>query len=144
MRSTARAVALAAVLASTGHAAAQAPAAAPAAVPKAGRLITPADMRKWNALRQTVLSNDGKWFAYIVGPADSDGTIVLRGTAKDANEVRIPAGNGGGSLAISGDSKWFGYIVGPPRSAAAVVVVAPRVARPRLTRPARGQPRQAR
>ncbi len=118
MRSTARAVALAALLASAGRAAAQAPAAVPAAAPKAGRLITAADMRKWNTLRQTVLSNDGKWFAYVVGPADSDGTIVLRGTAKDANEVRIPAGSGGGSLAISGDSKWFGYIVGPPRSAA--------------------------
>lgn len=113
MRSTARAFVLALLLLPAGQLAAQAPAAAPAH----GRLITTADLKKWNSIRQTALSNDGKWFAYLAGPADSDGTIVLRGTAKDAKEVRIPAGEGGGLFTISGDSRWFGYIVGPPRAA---------------------------
>jgi dipeptidyl aminopeptidase/acylaminoacyl peptidase len=82
-----------------------------------GRLITPADIRAWNSIRQNVLSNDGKWFAYVVGPSEGDLTLILRGTAKDATETRIPVGDGGGSIALSGDSKWLGYIVAPPRPA---------------------------
>ena len=85
--------------------------------PKGGRYITPVDIKNWNSIRQTALSNDGKWFAYVVGPADGDVTVVVRGTAKDARETRIPAGNGGGSIAISGDSRWLGLIVAPPRPA---------------------------
>ena len=82
-----------------------------------GRLITPADIRAWNSIRANVLSADGKWFAYVVGSSESEATLVLRGTAKDAKETRINVGNGGGSPQISGDSKWMGYLVAPPRPA---------------------------
>jgi hypothetical protein len=82
------------------------------------RLITTADMKAWNTMRQTALSNDGKWFAYVVGPQEADLTLVVRGTAEGATDQRIPVGASGGSLAISGDSKWLGYIVSPPRPAA--------------------------
>jgi len=81
-----------------------------------GRLITPQDIRAWNSIRQNVLSNDGKWFAHVTGPSEGDATLVLRGTAADAQETRIPVGDGGGSAAISGDSKWIGYLVAPPRA----------------------------
>ncbi len=84
---------------------------------KGTKLITPADMKAWNAIRQTVLSNDGKWFAYTMAPSEGDATVVYRGTAKGAAETRVPVGNGGGSVAISGDSRWLGYIVAPPRPA---------------------------
>ncbi len=77
-------------------------------------LITPADIQAWNSISQTALSNDGKWFAYVFGPREGDATLVLRGTARDATERRIPLGDGGGSIAISDDSKWLGYIVAPP------------------------------
>ena len=119
MRSSVRAFAFTVLASLAGRAGAQAPATSTTtAPPKGGRQITPVDLKRWNTIRQTTMSNDGKWFAYIVAPADSDVTIVLRGTAKDAKETRIPAGNGGGSLAMSGDSKWLGYLVAPSRPAA--------------------------
>ena len=79
------------------------------------RLITTADIKAWNSFRQTALSNDGKWFAYVVGPQEADLTLVVRSTAQAATEQRIAVGASGGSIAISGDSKWLGYIVSPPR-----------------------------
>jgi len=81
----------------------------------AGRPITPDVIRNWNTIRQSVLSSDGKWFAYVTGSTASDGTLILRGTAQNAREERINVGNGGGSVQISGDSKWIGYLVAPPR-----------------------------
>lgn len=80
-----------------------------------GRPITSADIRNWNSVRQSALSNDGKWFAYVVGSSESDATLILRGTAQNATEKRINVGNNGGSVQISGDSKWIGYLVNPPR-----------------------------
>ena len=84
---------------------------------------------------------------------DSDGTIVLRGTAKDANEVRIPAGSGGGSLSRSpvtrsGSATSSGHRA-PQQpvavwAAEAVVEAAPQVVRPPPTRPAPGQPLRGR
>ena len=54
--------------------------------------ITMADIRSWNAMRGATLSNDGKWFAYVIGPADSNATLVVsRGTGILAicSDVRI-------------------------------------------------------
>ena len=42
-----------------------------------GRIITPADLKAWNTIRNATLSNDGKWFAYVVAPAEGDATLVL-------------------------------------------------------------------
>jgi len=84
--------------------------------PRRDGLITPADIKAWNSIRQTVLSTDGRWFAYVVSPNEGDATVVWRGTASGANETRVTVGDGGGSLAISGDSKWLGYIIAPPRA----------------------------
>jgi dipeptidyl aminopeptidase/acylaminoacyl peptidase len=84
--------------------------------PSKGRLIMPADIKAWNTIRQTAISNDGKWFAYVVAPTEGNATLVVRGTARDAKETRIPVGENGGSIAISGDSRWIGYLVAPPRA----------------------------
>lgn len=87
-----------------------------------GRPITPTDIKNWNSVRGSVLSNDGKWFAYTTGATEGDLTLVLRSTAKDAVETRVPVGATGGSMQISGDSKWIGYLVTPnkpPAGAAA-------------------------
>lgn len=81
--------------------------------------ITPTDVKNWNTIRQNVLSNDGKWFAYTVGPADGDLTVGIRGTGSGATETRVPVGPTGGSIQISGDSKWIAYLVTPPKPPAA-------------------------
>jgi dipeptidyl aminopeptidase/acylaminoacyl peptidase len=104
-------------LAATTSVYAQDPTPATKASNGTGKLITPGDIKAWNSMRQSVLSNDGKWFAYVMGPQEADLTLVVRGTAQGATEQRIPVGNNGGSIAISGDSKWLGYIVAPPRPA---------------------------
>lgn len=83
------------------------------------RPITPTDVRNWNTIRQSALSNDGKWFAYVMGPAEGDLTVVVRSTAAGATETRVPVGATGGSVTISGDSKWLGFLVTPNRPAAA-------------------------
>jgi dienelactone hydrolase len=95
---------------------AQAPARAETQSNGAGaRLITPEDIRAWNAIRQNALSPDGRWFAHVVGPGEGDATLILRSTERNATETKIPVGEGGGSISISGDSKWLGYLVAPPR-----------------------------
>lgn len=83
------------------------------------RAITPTDIKNWNTIRQNVLSNDGKWFAYVVGPSEGDLTVGIRSTEAGATETRVPVGATGGSIQISGDSKWIAYLVTPPRPAAA-------------------------
>ncbi len=95
------------------QAVAEMPAAAPAA--SAPRQIGSADIKAWNTMRQTALSNDGKWFTYVIGPAEGNLTLIVRSTAEGATESRIPVGENGGSVVMSGDSKWLGYIVAPPR-----------------------------
>jgi dipeptidyl aminopeptidase/acylaminoacyl peptidase len=88
--------------------------------------MTPADLKAWKSIRSTVLSNDGKWFAYVLAPNEGDASVVVRQTAQGATEQRFaigelpaPAGNpfggGGGpaTLAISGDSKWVAFTIYP-------------------------------
>lgn len=82
--------------------------------------ITTADIRAWNAMRGATLSNDGKWFAYVIGPADSNATLVVKSTADAAKETKYPVGGtGGGTFTISGDSRWIGFLAAPPRPASA-------------------------
>ena len=81
-----------------------------------GRTITTADIKAWNSIRTATLSNDGKWFAYVVAPAEGDATLVLESTTDASKETKFPVGGtGGGTFTISGDSKWIGFIVAPPR-----------------------------
>ena len=82
-----------------------------------GKLLSRADIKAWNTIRQNALSPDGKWFAYVVAPNEGNATVIVRGTAQSASETKIPVGENGGSIAISGDSKWLGFLVAPPRSA---------------------------
>ncbi len=95
----------------------------------ATRQMQPADLKAWKTIRQPVLSDDGKWFAYVLAPNEGDANVVIRSTAADGKEMRFPIGNasgpggrggaaafgGGGSsaLAISGDSKWVAFTIYP-------------------------------
>ncbi|MEP6781406.1 MAG: prolyl oligopeptidase family serine peptidase [Gemmatimonadaceae bacterium] len=83
-----------------------------------GRPITVTDIKNWNSVRQNALSNDGKWFAYVQGPADGDLTLIIRSTAQNAVPQTIAVGATGGSVQISGDSKWLGYVITPLKTAA--------------------------
>jgi dipeptidyl aminopeptidase/acylaminoacyl peptidase len=122
MRHLARSLSLAALSASVltpapSTAQATAEASATTAAPNtARRAIGLPDIKAWNTIRQTALSGDGKWFAYVIGPVEGNLTLVVRSTAEGATESRIPVGENGGSIVISGDSKWLGYTVAPPRT----------------------------
>jgi dienelactone hydrolase len=77
--------------------------------------ITVADIKAWNSIRGATLSSDGKWFAYVQGPAEGDGTLYVKSTGDASKTMTFPVGGtGGGTFAISGDSKWIGFIVAPP------------------------------
>src|SRR4051794_17542364 len=91
-----------------------------------GKQLTPADLKAWKTIRTPVVSNDGKWFAYVLAPNEGDATVVVRQTAEGATEQRFPVGElpapagnpfGGGpaasTLAISGDSKYVAFTVYP-------------------------------
>ncbi|HMA25311.1 MAG TPA: hypothetical protein VKP00_14980, partial [Gemmatimonadaceae bacterium] len=99
----------------------------------ATKQLEPADLKAWRSIRQSVLSNDGAWFAYVVAPNEGDATLIVRSTA-DGKELKFPigeipsaAGGRGGaaggdgassSLTISGDSKWVAYTIYPAASSA--------------------------
>ncbi len=92
----------------------------------AGRQLTLNDLLTWKAIRNPALSNDGKWFVYIVAPNEGDAEVVLRGTAANAKETRFPIGDAtaaagaaggrggapvaGASPSISGNNKWVAFL----------------------------------
>src|SRR5262245_35774956 len=56
----------------------------------AGRQLTLNDLLNWKQIRTPLLSNDGKWFAYNLGPNEGDAEVVIRGTGADGKEWRFP------------------------------------------------------
>ena len=94
--------------------------------------LQPADLKAWKTIRTSVLSNDGKWFAYVLAPNEGDASVVIRSTGTDNKEWSFPigssdaAGRGGGGgrggpapeaggpLSISADSRWVAFTVYPP------------------------------
>ena len=96
--------------------------------------MQPADLKAWKSIRSSVLSNDGKWFAYVLAPNEGDASVVIRSTGTDNKEWTFPIGSsdawrgGGGGrggppgdatagpLSISADSRWAAFMVYPPSS----------------------------
>ena len=89
-----------------------------------GKQFTPADLQAWKTIRSASLSNDGKWFAYILAPNEGNATVVVRSTAAGAKELTFPIGEppapqfgpfgpATSALAISGDSKWVAFTIYP-------------------------------
>ncbi len=85
------------------------------ATPAAGKPINADVFKSWNSIRTATLTNDGKWFVYVLGATEGDATLVIQGTAAGSKETRINVGTGGGSPTISGDSKWMYYTLAPSR-----------------------------
>src|SRR5262245_12857878 len=57
-----------------------------------GRQLTLNDLMTWKAIRTPQLSNDGKWFAYVLAPNEGDAEVVIRSTAAGAKEMRFAVG----------------------------------------------------
>ena len=97
----------------------------PATRSAAGKQLTAADLKAWKGIRSSTLSNDGKWFAYILAPNEGDASVVIRSTADGAKETRFAIGEmptqgggpfgapGGATLTISGDNKWAAFTIYP-------------------------------
>src|SRR5262245_45539676 len=85
----------------------------------ATKQLAAADLKAWKTIRQTTLSNDGKWLVYVIGPNEGDATLVVRSTGTDGKETKFPVGDvatGGGGLTVSADSRWVAYTIAPPAS----------------------------
>lgn len=96
----------------------------------AGRQLALNDLLTWKSVRNPQLSNDGKWFAYVLAPNEGDAEVVIRGTAAGAKEIRfgigeVPApqaGPGGGGaapaaaqpLVVSGNGRWAAFLIYAP------------------------------
>ena len=92
--------------------------------PSVGRQLSVNDLLGWKSIRTPALSNDGKWFAYVLAPNEGDAEVVVRSTAAGAKEMRFPigdasAGGGGGGggrgggapgVSISGNGKWVAFL----------------------------------
>lgn len=96
----------------------------------AGRQLTLNDLLSWKGIRTPQLSNDGRWFAYILAPNEGDADVVIRPTGAGGKEWRFPigsppaaAGGRGGpagpqTLVIAGNNKWVGFLVHASANAA--------------------------
>jgi dipeptidyl aminopeptidase/acylaminoacyl peptidase len=99
----------------------------PASAKGPAKQMTPADLKAWKSIRQSTLSNDGKWLVYTIGPNEGDASLVIRSTGADAKETKFPIGEaagggggfggGGGGVTVSGDSRWVAYTISPPSTA---------------------------
>ncbi|MGE5360043.1 MAG: hypothetical protein ACM3NQ_13580, partial [Bacteroidales bacterium] len=101
------------------------------APPAAKRPMELADILAWKNVSSSLISNDGRWFAYRLTPLDGDSEIVIRQVQGDkeykfgVGDARAGAGGAGGpgaaisGLAFSEDSKWAAFSVSPTKKEAA-------------------------
>ena len=72
------------------------------------------DMLAWEGIKEIQLSGDGRWFAYIVGPAEGNAEMVIKRIGAD-REHRFPAGNAerAGRFAFSENAQWLAFNISP-------------------------------
>ncbi len=81
--------------------------------PAAKRAVSVADADNWKSIRSAQVSDNGRWFAYILSPAKGDAEVVVRQTDSE-KERRFPVGAvSPGRLAFSSDSQWVAFVVYP-------------------------------
>src|SRR5262245_59856640 len=56
----------------------------------AGRQLTLNDLLTWKQIRTPLVSNDGKWLAYNLGPNEGDAEVVIRSTGATGKEWKFP------------------------------------------------------
>ncbi|MCD6116235.1 S9 family peptidase [bacterium] len=76
------------------------------------------DIAKWESIRSAIVSNNGKWFGYVLSPNEGDSKVILRNTA-DTTEYKFEAGKKGYGTKIlfSFDSKWAAFAISPATKA---------------------------
>ncbi len=87
-------------------------------VAAAKRPLSMEDLLSWKSIRFPTLSNDGRYLAYVLAPNEGDAEFVVRSTAANATETRIPVGEapsgfGSTAVAISGNNRWVAYTIYP-------------------------------
>ena len=79
------------------------------------------DILAWQSIRSPVFSNDGRWFAHRLSPAEGDGDVYIKDTQGD-KDYTFSVGEGSsmtsGEIAFSDDSKWAAFTVYPTRNEA--------------------------
>jgi dipeptidyl aminopeptidase/acylaminoacyl peptidase len=83
------------------------------AKPESAKTLGVDDAKVWKSLRSTTLSNDGKWFAYVVRPGEGDSQLLLYDIEKSEPKTFPIGASSGGGIAFSHDSKWFAYLISP-------------------------------
>ena len=74
---------------------------APASGPT--KQMKPADLKAWKTIRSSVLSNDGKWFVYVLAPNEGDANVIIRSTGTDTKEFKFPIGARRAVAAVAAD-----------------------------------------
>ena len=64
----------------------------PAPVSGSTKQLQPTDLKAWKSIRSSVLSSDGKWFAYVLAPNEGDANVIIRSTGTDNKEFTFPIG----------------------------------------------------
>jgi len=79
------------------------------------------DILSWESIISPTTSNNGRWFAYRLGPAEGDSEVFIKDTQGD-KVYNFPVGErsrgASGEIAFSEDSKWAAFTVYPTRSEA--------------------------
>ena len=79
------------------------------------------DILSWQSIISPTTSNNGRWFAYRLGPAEGDSKVFIKDTQGDI-VYNFPVGegsrSGSGEIAFSEDSKWAAFSIYPTRSEA--------------------------
>jgi len=72
------------------------------------------DIAGWKSIRSPVVSNNGRWFGYMLSPNEGDSEVILRNTA-DTTEYRFKVGKKGygTKISFSEDSKWAAFLISP-------------------------------
>lgn len=72
------------------------------------------DLREWKTIRNTTLSNDGSWFAYLLAPNEGDAQVVIR-SVTGTRELRFPVGEPGpgAGVTISENGRHAAFLVFP-------------------------------
>ncbi|WIO73743.1 prolyl oligopeptidase family serine peptidase [Porticoccaceae bacterium LTM1] len=90
--------------------------AAEQSVEQSNRALTIPDMLAWNSAKQVAMSDDGKWFAYIAGPAEEGNAELTIKQIDGDKEYRFPSGNTAnrGRISFSEDGKWLTFDIAAP------------------------------
>ncbi|MCH8287394.1 hypothetical protein IIB79_12875, partial [candidate division KSB1 bacterium] len=75
------------------------------------QLLTNEDVKKWERIGQTVLSDDGNWLAYTISLVDGDGWLMLKNVDSKSGQ-KFPVSS---RPVFTKDNDWFAFTIGLPK-----------------------------